>query len=165
MHRMKGLVLFLLFVAVSAAPSWGQGNPGFERLKSLVGEWAGKNDTGQAVQVSYRLASRDTVLMETLKSPEEAEMVTVYYPDGKSLMMTHYCPAGNQPRMRAVPATASSQQISFRFIDATNLSGPAAGHMANLAVEFQDNDHFTQRWTWRENSKDKVEAFHFTRQK
>ncbi len=37
--------------------------------------------------------------------------------------------------------------------------------MHKLAIRLEDNDHFTQRWTWRDNGKEAVEVFHFTRRK
>ena len=41
-------------------------SPAFERLKSLVGTWQGKDETGNPVIVSYRIVSDSSALMETL---------------------------------------------------------------------------------------------------
>jgi len=58
------------------------------------------------------------------------------------------------------------RQISFSYLDATNLSSPTAGRMQALKLIFEDNTHFTQEWTWREGGKpDKVDRFGFTRAK
>ncbi len=32
-------------------------------------------------------------------------------------------------------------------------------------VKFEDDDHFTQKWTWQENGEEKIETFHFIRKK
>jgi hypothetical protein len=37
--------------------------------------------------------------------------------------------------------------------------------MHHLTVSFQDDDHLTQDWTWKEKDKAGVETFHFTRKK
>ena len=43
-------------------------------------------------------------------------MATLYHLDGDQLMLTHYCSAGNQPRMRA--ATVSTEGvIEFHLLD------------------------------------------------
>ena len=142
--------------------------PGFEKLKTLTGEWSGKTKDGSAVGVSYKVVSNGTAIMEMLSMAKEgeADMVTVYHPDGDNLIMTHYCSANNQPRMKALPVSGEIKTLTFSFLDATNLSGPDAGHMHRLAVNFQDKDHFTQEWTWREKGKDAfTEVFKFERKK
>lgn len=165
---MKGLSCFslcLLGFALCARPSSAQtnANPGFEKMKTLIGEWSGKTETGGAARISYRLVSNGTALLETLQSEGEPEMVTLYTADGSAVVVTHYCSANNQPRMRTAPISASPQKLDFSFVDATNLPDASAGHMRHLAVTFEDNDHFTQHWTWQEKGVDKTEAFHFTR--
>ncbi len=134
-------------------------------MKTLVGEWAGKMESGRAARVSYRLVSNGTAVLETLQSAGEPEMVTLYAAASSRVVATHYCSAGNQPRMRTPPISGSPQRLDFALVDVTNLSGAGAGHMRHLAVTFEDDDRFTQHWTWWENGKDKTEAFHFARQK
>ena len=167
MKRLALNSLGFLALVLCAMPLAAQtsGNTGFEKMKSLTGEWAGKTDSGAAAKVSYRLASNGTALLETLRSGDEPEMVTLYTADGSRLVVTHYCSAGNQPRMRTAPISGSPQKLDFSFVDAGNLPDAAAGHMHHLEVTFEDADHFTQHWTWRQDGKDKTEAIHFTRQK
>jgi hypothetical protein len=51
--------------------------------------------------VSYQLISGGAAIMERIMPPNEPSMVSIYHLDGDKLMMTHYCSAGNQPRMQA----------------------------------------------------------------
>ena len=67
--------------------------------KSLSGSWEGKGSNGQPVQVAYRLTANGSALMSEIKSKED--MITMFNLDGERLLMTHYCGAGNQPRMVA----------------------------------------------------------------
>ena len=53
------------------------------------------------VRISYRLVSNGTTLMETMDSGHDTSMVTMYHVDGSRILATHYCAAGNQPRMAA----------------------------------------------------------------
>jgi len=90
-------------------------------------------------------------------------MVTVYHPDGDSIMMTHYCAAGNQPRMRAQGSQGNT--IAFQFVDAANLKGATDGHMQRLVIKFVDKDHVTEEWTWKADGKETSSVFHLQRVK
>ncbi len=133
-------------------------------MTDLVGEWQGKNEKGEDMTVTYELVSNGSVVLERMSSENEPSMVTVYHLDGKQLMMTHYCSAKNQPRMRA-QFGKDEKVLRFTFLDATNLSKPTDGHMHQLAITFQDEDHITQEWTWRQNDEDHVVGFELERKK
>ncbi len=107
--------------------------------------------------------SGGTALLESLTPADESEMVTLYSADGDHVAATHYCSTGNQPQMRTPPITGAVREFAFSFVSATNLPSPAAGHMHQLVLILENNDHLTQKWTWRENGSDKTEVFHFTR--
>ncbi len=154
------VVLFAGAVASQSKPA-----AGFDRLKVLVGEWEGKGEGGRPLHVSYKLVSGGSALLETLAPSGEPEMLTVYNLDGNNLMLTHYCSSGNQPRMRAPAAASGNPELTFVFLDATNLASPDAGHMRKLVIRFEDNDHFTQKWTWRASGKEETSVFRYTRTK
>ena len=139
--------------------------PGFEKMKSLAGEWTGKSRNGKPVTISYTLVSDGSALLEKLGMAHESDMVTVYHPDGENLMMTHYCSAHNQPRMRAGKGSPESRNIVFDYVDATNLASPTAGHMHRLVLTFEDRDRIVQEWTWKEKDKEKTEVFTLERKK
>lgn len=54
-------------------------------------------------------------------------MVTVYHMDGNALVLTHYCAARNQPRMKAVAITP--ERIDFDFTGGTNINPAKDAHM------------------------------------
>lgn len=143
----------------------GKGNAGWEWMKSLQGDWDGTYEGKVAGGASYRLVSNGTALMETLVSPDSSDMITMYHPDGDRLMMTHYCSANNQSRMRASAATGGAKRLVFDYVDATNLEAPDAMHMHRLVVTLNDPEHFTEQWTSREKGKDTSATFSFTRKK
>jgi hypothetical protein len=84
------------------------------------------------------------------------EMLTVYYMDGKRLLLTHYCMAGNQPRMEARAFNAATGELQFEFLDATNLADAAAGHMRNATLRFVDDNHIAADWRFYESGKLKM---------
>ena len=158
-----GLVLCLV---PASALAQTQANPGFEKLKTLVGDWEGKNKEGKAVRVSYRMVSSGTALLETLDPKGEMEMVTVYTQDLDQVAATHFCAANNQPRMRTTANPPNPSELDFQFTGATNLKTPGDGHMHGLVLVLESNDSFTQKWTFREQGKpDAAEEFHFMRKK
>jgi len=147
-----------------ARPATGpQPNVAFDKMKSLVGEWEGTTKDGKTVKVTYKLVADGSALMEQLETPMESTMITMYHPDGSRLLMTHYCSAHNQPRMRAEVTAPDPKSITFNFLDATNLSSPAEGHMERLVVSFDDPGHFTQEWTFRAKDQKQTDVFRFER--
>jgi hypothetical protein len=77
--------------------------------------------------------------------------------------MTHYCGAGNQPRMRAQASFGNT--ITFKFVDVTNLKDRSEGHMTGLVIKFVDANHVTQEWTWKADGKETTSTFNLQRVK
>jgi len=138
---------------------------GFDRLKTLVGTWEAPVPQGGTLTNTIRLVSNGSALEEIFQSKEDDQMVTLYTADGNRLAMTHYCAAGNQPRMETPAVTGDQKEFDFSFTGITNLMSPNSGHMRHLVIQIADEDHFTEQWTWRENGKDMIHTIHFTRRK
>ena len=136
----------------------------WSRLKSLVGEWDGDTATGK-MHLSYTLIAGGTALVERESSEHMPEMLTVYYMDGKRLLLTHYCMAGNQPRMQAQAFDPATGELQFRFLDATNLP-PGAGHMHNATFHLTGTDRFASSWEFYQDGKlAKTETVEYARVK
>jgi hypothetical protein len=135
----------------------------FSRLKSLVGEWEADTQMGKA-HVTYELIAGGTALVERERGEKMPEMMTVYHLDGKRLILTHYCMAGNQPRMQAQSFDPATGELQFRFLDATNLTSPDAGHMHNVTLHIVDDRHLATEWQFYENGQPKMtEKANYTR--
>jgi hypothetical protein len=161
--RQLGILLFLLTRSGSSATAQSDAGTAFGRLKTLVGNWDGKSQDGKPVHISYQLFSDDSALLETIDHGGRAQMLIVYHLDGNQLMLTHYCMAHNQPRMRLELPVATTKVLSFSFLDATGISTPSAGHMHRLVISFEDDRHMTQKWTWVENGEEQPQVFRFER--
>lgn len=145
-------------VVFSAAFAVGQSEAqrSFERLKTLAGTWQGKMPDGRAVAVSYRVTSNGSAVMSEIA--EHEDMITMFHLDGNRLLMTHYCGAGNQPRMQAT-TSPDGKSITFKFLDATNLASPDAGHMHRMVLTMLSPDHHTEAWSFLQNGKEMTEQF------
>ena len=155
--------LTVLVAALAGAPATAGDNAGsaWDEMKSLVGSWQGIAD-GKPVSVTYTLVSNGTSLMESLTGDHDTTMITMYAPDGGSIVATHYCAAGNQPRMRAKAPATDIRSLDFQFVDATNTAA-APELMKRLVVTFQDPNHFTQSWTSSAAGKEHTTDFVYTR--
>ena len=166
----RGLLAVLVVAALCLVVAQGglaqsKAQASFDKLKTLAGNWEGTAG-GLVSKVSYRVISNGSVLEETMQNGAEDPMVTIYHLDGDRLMVTHYCGAGNQPRMVAAPDPKHPNVFAFKFLDATNLSSTQEGHMRDLVLTIVDKDHITQQWTWHtQNKEEKMELFKLARTK
>jgi hypothetical protein len=164
----RELSKLVLVAAALAMPAWaagGHSTAAFKKLQALSGTWEGKDEHGMVAKTSFKVLASGTAVMETLSPSGMEEMVTLYSMDGDGIALVHYCPTNNQPRMRVVPDSDDVKELSFDFESAGNLKSPSTGHQHHLVIHFDDTDHFTETWTWRENDKDTLMQFHFTRKK
>ena len=118
-------------------------NPGLERLKKLAGTWVEADKDGKPtdkVVSVVRVTAGGSTVHETLFPGQPQEMVSVYHLDKGDLVMTHYCVLGNQPKMKADPASPKNQ-IRWKFAGGTNLDPAKDAHMHEATVTFVDDDH------------------------
>ena len=135
----------------------------FSRLKTLAGDWEADTQMGHA-HLNIALIAGGTSIVERETGEKMPEMMTVYYVDGDRLLLTHYCMAGNQPRMQARSFNPETGEVAFEFLDATNLTTPAAGHMHNANIRIADHDHLVTQWEFYENGQKKMsESAQYTR--
>ena len=130
----------------------------FATLKTLAGTWEGRGttippipDMPDTMQVSLNVASSGNVLMHEMMGkakPDKKDAdhpVTMFYLDGDRLLLTHYCDAGNRPRMEG-KVSPDGKTVEFSFVD---LSGSTKhGHMDHAVFTIIDANHHTEDWTY-----------------
>ncbi len=143
--KMRNLsVSLVVFLISTAALAQSAAQSSFEQLKALAGSWEGTMD-GQALHVSLRVTSMGNALMHEMKGAGPDDPITMFNLDGDRLLLTHYCDAGNQPRMVAT-TSPDGKTIVFNFLEATNLLSAQMGHMQRVTFTFIDSDHHTEKW-------------------
>ncbi len=157
------IAITLLFVlAATAAFAASAAQKSFEELKALDGTWEGTVKDGQPVEVDYRVTSGGSALMSEIQGKED--MISMFHLDGERLLMTHYCGAGNQPRMVA-SASPDGKTFTFSFLDVTNLAAPDTGYMNRLVIFMPDANHHTEEWSYNNHGKEIKEVFNLWRKK
>lgn len=129
----------------------------FDRLKALEGEWRSKSTRGWTGSVRYQTIAGGTVVLAVSEIGPHAgtQMATAYHLDGDRLMLTHYCVAGNQPRLEAQAISEDGRSLRFAFRDGTNLASRDVGHMDSVQIELPSADRFTSRWTWFQDGNER----------
>ena len=89
-------------------------------------------------------ASSGNALMHEMRGTGPDDPITMVHLDGDRLILTHYCDAGNQPRMAAT-ISPDGRTIVFDFVEATNLESSQHGHMQRVIFNFIDADHHTEK--------------------
>ena len=77
------------------------------RVKTLDGEWEMTGPDGEKGYAVFKTMAAGSAVREIMFPGTAHEMTNVYHMDGPSLIVTHYCAAGNQPRMRATRASTT----------------------------------------------------------
>lgn len=139
------------FFVIFAVSALAQSDPhaSFNKLKTLQGAWTGKNSKGDPLQVIFRTTSAGSAILSEIQGEKE-DMITMFHMDGNRLMMTHYCGAGNQPRMVA-KSSPDGKTFTFDFVDGTNLVPTTPGHMQRMVLIILDENHHTEDWTFVQN--------------
>ena len=159
--RISCMILAALAVAATASAQT-DAQKAFTAIKTLPGSWEGKSSDGRELHVNFKLTGGGSAVMSEILIPNE-EMVSMFHLDGANrLLLTHYCAAGNQPRMQA-SVSPDGKIITFNYVDATNLDAPDAGHMQRMVLTMIDPNHHTEEWTFAEHGKEMKEFFDLRR--
>ena len=123
-----------------------------DTLKSLEGEWTMPDEKGVVTTAAvFKTTSNGSVVREIMFPGTPHEMTNMYHMDGTHMIMTHYCAAGNQPRMRATSTNGKS--IAFGPDSVTNLAKPDDMYMGSMVMTIADADHVSVDWTSLKNGK------------
>lgn len=117
--------------------------PMLEAVRSLEGRWISETPWGDS-EHTFTVTSAGTVVRELMAPGQEHEMTNMYHLDGNSLVMTHYCGAGNQPRMRATELVDGT--LVFGSDSVTDLKDPDEHYMGAMILKFVSEDVVEQHW-------------------
>jgi len=150
--------------APKAAAPKSDAQMSFDTMKNLAGSWEGPVTTspqaveveGKPAQILLRVTSRGNALMHDLTVagiPDNP--ITMFYLDSDRMLLTHYCDAGNRPRMTG-KLSPDGKKVEFEFLD---IAGNPQFHMHHAVFTIIDANHHTEDWTFM--MKDKPIHAHF----
>ena len=161
-------VVLLSLSAVTFAQSDAQKS--FDKLKTLAGSWEGRVITlpvqpdinDKPMQAVLRVTSMGNAMMHEMKGAGRPDdPITMLYLDEDRLLLTHYCDAGNRPRMTG-KMSPDGKTVEFDFLDVAGST--QYGHMHHAVFTFLDADHHTEDWTYMQPGDKPVRA-HFDLQR
>jgi len=132
----------------------------FDEMKTLAGVWQGRvtvdppqpDMDNKAMQVTLRVTSRGHSIVHEMHeagTPDDPSRydhpVTMFYVDNDRLLLTHYCDAGNRPRMTGT-LSADGKQVDFNFLDVAGST--QYGHMEHAVFTAINADHHSEDWTY-----------------
>ncbi len=168
-----GAIAILLLPATVAASDLSA-EKAFERLKALAGTWEGsasgegeeaeaEADAAVLVVHEFEVTANGHVLMERMGPDTEYEMVNMYHLDGSDLVLTHYCSAGNQPRMKFNAATSAPNRLVFDFHGGTNLD-TTPNHIHSAEIRLDGENRIDSAWKAHEGDMEAgTMTFHLKR--
>jgi len=156
-------LLFVAAILAASASAQTDAEKAFATIKNMPGTWEQKAPDGKVLQVTFKVVSGGSAVMSEIVGQGAEDMISMFNLDGPDkLLMTHYCGAGNQPRMQASVAP-DGKTITFNYVDATNLATPDAGHMQKMVLTVLDENHHTEAWTFLDHGKEMKESFDLRR--
>jgi len=153
---MKAVRLMLIFTLLSTgAFAQTEAQKSFDKLKALSGAWEGKVTTdlkvatpldNEPTHVTLRTTSRGNALMHEMTSAGSPDdPITMFYLDEGRLLLTHYCDAGNRPRMEG-KISPDGKTLEFEFVDVAGKN--LHQHMHHAKFTFIDANHHIEEWTF-----------------
>src|SRR6266436_521521 len=162
LRLMLSVVVLTAFSAVVFAQSDAQksdAQKSFDKLKALAGSWegvlsgTGTELDGKTLHVTLRVTSMGNALLHEMTGlpgrPDDP--ITMVYLDGDRLLLTHYCDAGNRPRMTG-KTSPDGKSVEFDFLDITG--NMKFGHMQHALFTTIDANHHIEDWTFMIEGKE-----------
>ena len=117
----------------------------FEMMKTLAGSWEG-TIMGLSTHITIRVTSNgNAILHEATASGRPDNPITMVYVDGDRLLLTHYCDAGNRPRMVG-KISPDGKAVEFDFLDVSGST--QRGMMNHMVFTIIDADHHSEGATY-----------------
>jgi len=170
MKSLRFMPCIVLMSLATLAFAQSDAQKSFDQLKTLAGSWEGVLKTypptpeadGKHAQTTLRVTSMGNALMHEMKiEGRPDDPITMLYMDNDRLTLTHYCDAGNRPRMVA-KSSPDGKTVEFDFVDVAGST--QYGHMHHALFTFIDANHHIEDWTFMVAGDKSVQA-HFELQR
>ena len=149
-----GVLLFSLAALSMPLPAQNNSTRAFATFKSLNGRWAiESNGKTLPIEMRYEVGSKEPIVAEQF-----GKELSVFYLDGENLLMTHFCNAGNQPRLRLKEGGQPSV-FEFEMFDITNLKDASTSHVQGIVYTVIDGRRMTLDIFWKKGQSEESEKY------
>jgi hypothetical protein len=145
--------------ARSGLTAFGDGSAAFEAFKGFSGTWSIQSgDKTLPFKMTYDTGSKDSIVTELF-----GRELSVFYRDGQNLLMTHFCNAGNQPRLRLKESNRPGY-FEFEMFDITSLADPQeSAHFHRAIYQVLDDKRIKLELVWKKGKSEESENYILTR--
>lgn len=117
----------------------------FEKMKSLAGSWEG-SIMGMSTHITIRVTSSGNAILHEATGPGRPDNpITMFYVGEDRMLLTHYCDAGNRPRMVG-KISPDGKAVEFDLLDVSG--NTQSGMMNHMVFTMIDADHHTEALTY-----------------
>jgi len=153
---MKSIGLACAVVMILSTLTFAQSDAqkSFDKMKTMAGTWEGHVKTtppapemeGRLMHVSLRTTSMGNAMVHEMSGTGRPDdPITMLYLDSDRLLLTHYCDAGNRPRMVG-KVSEDGKTVEFDFLDVERST--QYGHMHHAKFTTIDANHHIEEWTY-----------------
>jgi len=147
-------IAFLLLLTQASSVALAKPKTVFEALEGFKGKWniqaGGKS---LPIEMTYDEGSKDSIVTEQF-----GKELSVFYRDGKNILMTHFCNAGNQPRLKL---NDSNEPGKFEFVtfDVTNLKNADDPHVRRIIYRVRNEKQIELELVWKKGKSEESEKY------
>ena len=119
------------------------------QISQLLGDWEMTDEQGtRHLAATFAMTAGGSAVREIMFPGDAQEMTNLYHMDGEDLVVTHYCAAGNQPRMVTSQAveTDDGSVFHFEFESISNLRESHDHYMGNMTLTSLNSGGLRQDW-------------------
>jgi hypothetical protein len=109
----------------------------FEKLKTLTGSWQG-TVMGKLISITIRMTSSGNAILHEATAEGGGvpnHEITMFYVEGDRLLATHYCDAGNRPRLEG-KLMPDGKSVEFTLLEVAG--GTQRGFVKRMAFTMTD---------------------------
>ena len=112
-----------------------------------------------SIDMVYRPGSKDSIMIEQF-----GKELSVFSMDGSDLVMTHFCNAGNQPRLKLAPPKGDGRYV-FELFDIVNLAKPNDAHVHRVIYTVSGPTEMTLELVWKQGDEEASEHYTLTKER
>ena len=153
-----GLLVLAVSGSVVVGPALASELTPFEVFQTLKGTWVIRaGDKTLPFDMTYDVGSNGTIVTEQF-----GKELSVFYSDGGSLLMTHFCNRGNQPRLK-LKSGGPPGRYEFDMFDITSLKDASDAHVQKIIYEILDPKHMNLEIIWKKGAGEQSEKYVLTK--